>query len=232
MSICVNCGVELEDGLNICPLCGKNPGKNDEEKEKSTNYPSDIIHLHRKENLKHLWELAGIIAFSAIVTCTIVDLLISKGLRWSLYSDSAVLSAWLVLTLILYAYRRMIIIIPGMILTALAMLFVIDTIAPGRNWFFPVGFPVIIAASFAGGVILVLYKAAKFKGLNIIASALIILAGFCIITEMILDEYMKGSIALRWSLITGVSVLPVSLIFFFYHYRLKKGNRLDSFFHI
>ena len=28
MTLCVNCGVELDDGLKICPLCGKDPGNN------------------------------------------------------------------------------------------------------------------------------------------------------------------------------------------------------------
>jgi hypothetical protein len=49
---------------------------------------------------------------------------------------------------------------------------------------------------------------------------------------MILDEYLNGVVDFRWSLIAAISILPVALIFFFYHYRLKKGNRLDSFFHI
>ncbi len=25
MALCVNCGVELDEGLKICPLCGKDP---------------------------------------------------------------------------------------------------------------------------------------------------------------------------------------------------------------
>jgi len=82
------------------------------------------------------------------------------------------------------------------------------------------------------GIVLVLYRKAHFKGLNIIAAALIVLSGFCVITEMVLDEYLNGMIDLRWSLITAISILPVALIISFYHYRLKKGNRLDSFFHI
>ncbi len=232
MIICANCGVELEDGLIVCPLCGQSPEINGKQEHTSNNYPSDIIRLHRKENRKHLWELSGIIAFSGIAVCTIVDLLISKGLRWSLFSDASILTAWIILTLFLYAYKRMGILIPGLVIAVTGALVAYDLISPGREWFLPVGFPLTIAAFFAAGTILVLYRAANFKGFNIIAASLVVMAGLCIITEMILDNYLTGSLNLRWSLIAAISIFPVALIFFFYHYRLKKGNQLDSFFHI
>lgn len=208
MIICVNCGVELDDGLKICPLCGKAPENNSEKEHLPSDYPSDIIRLQRKENRKYLWELSGIIAFSGIAVCTIVDLLISKELSWSLLSDVSILVFWIILTHFIYSYKRTFIIVPALMVTILAALYLIDLITTGRSWFFPVGFPVTIAA------------------------ALIVLSGFCVIIEMVLDEYLNGIIDLRWSLIAAISILPVALIFFFYHYRLKKGNRLDSFFHI
>jgi peptidoglycan/LPS O-acetylase OafA/YrhL len=232
MTICVNCGIELDDGLKICPLCGKHLENSGEQEHIPENYPSYIIQLHKKENRKHLWELSGIIAFSGITVCTIVDLLINKGLRWSLFCDVSILAVWIFMTISLFVHKRTLIFIALQMLTILASLFFIDLIATGPEWFFPVGLPVTIAAFIAIGAIVILYKAAHFKGLNIIAAALIILSGFCIIIEMILDEYLNGVVDFRWSLITAISILPVALIFFFYHYRLKKGNRLDSFFHI
>ena len=232
MAICVNCGVELDDGLRVCPLCGKDPSIKSEQDDISSNYPSGIIQIQRKENRRYLWELSGIIAFSGIVVCTIVDLLISKGLGWSLFSDVSVAAAWIILTLFLFANRKPFILVSLLMLTIVAALFLIDLVASGQKWFFPVGLPMIIAAFITTGIIIILYRTAHFKGLNIIAAALIILSGFCIITEMILDKYLNGSVDMRWSLIAAVSILPVALVFFFYHYRLKKGNRLDSFFHI
>jgi hypothetical protein len=232
MAICVNCGVELDNGLRVCPLCGKDPLIKSEQADISDNYPSGIIQIQRKENRRYLWELSGIIAFSGIAVCTIVELLISKNLRWSLFSDVSIAAAWIIITLFLFAYRKPFILVSLLMLTIMAALFLIDVIAAGQNWFFPVGLPMIIAAFIITGIIIILYRTAHFKGLNIIAAALIILSGFCIITEMILDKYLNGSVDLRWSLIAAISILPVSLVFFFYHYRLKKGNRLDSFFHV
>jgi hypothetical protein len=232
MTLCVNCGVELDDGFKICPLCGKDPVNKIVEEHTSNNYPSGIIQLQRKENRKYFWELSGIIAFSGIVVCTLLDLLISKKLSWSLFSDVSITAAWVILTLYQFAYRRTFTFVSLLIFTVLSALYLIDLVAIGREWFFPVGLPIAIALFISAGAVIVLYKAIHFKGLNIIASAFIILSGYCIITEIIFDKYLKGFVDLQWSLIVAVSILPVALIFFFYHYRLKKGNRLDSFFHI
>lgn len=232
MAVCVNCGIELDDGLTICPLCGKDQKVNGGQEHIPENYPSEIIQLHKKEYRKYIWELTGIIAFSGIAVCTIVDLIINKGLGWSLFSDVSISAVWIFLTISIYLSKRTLLLVALQMLTILTALFFIDLIANGPEWFFPVGFPITIAAFIAAGAIIALYKAAKFKGLNFIASSLIVLSGFCIITEMVLDKYLNGFVNLRWSLITAISVLPVASIFFFYHYRLKKGNRLDSFFHV
>jgi hypothetical protein len=232
MTICVNCGVELDDGLKICPLCGKDPEKKIEQEPLSDTFPSDIIQLQKKENRKYLWELSGVLAFSGIAVCTILDLLTGKGLNWSLFSDISITAAWVIMTLYLYLYKRTLALVTLQMLVILAALFFISLITAGRVWFFPVGLPLTVAAFIAAGTVIILYRVAHFKGLNIIASAFIGLSGYCIITEIVFDKYKNGFLDLQWSLIVAVSVLPVALLFFFFHYRLKKGNRLDSFFHI
>ncbi len=232
MIICKNCGIELDEGMMTCPLCGEYQLDDDDHEPSQVNYPSDIIFLHRKENRKYMWELTGIIAFSAIAVCTIVDLIIAKGISWSLISDVIILASWVILTLFLYAGKRTLIVVPGLLLTILTTLFVISTITKGTKWFFPVGLPLTVTLFLAVGTVIAIYRSANHKGLNIIASAFIVLSGFCIVTEMVLDHYFNGFIDLRWSLITSISIFPVALLLFFFHYRMKKGNRLDSFFHI
>ena len=232
MAICVNCGVELDEWLKICPLCGKDPSKITEEEDNSGTHPSEIIQLQKKENRKYYWELSGILAFSGIAVCTIIELLLSKELKWSLLSDVSIAAAWVILTLYQFKYKNPVIMISSLLLIILAALFLIDLIATGRAWYLPVGLPVTINLFFAAGIVIFLYRTLHLKGLNIIAAGLMVLSGFLIVLEIILDKYLNGTVNLRWSLITGVSILPVALILFFYYYRLKKGNRLDSFFHI
>jgi hypothetical protein len=232
MSICVNCGVELDKGIRICPLCGKDPEEKIEQDNVSGNYPSGIIQLKKKENRKYFRELSGLIAISGIAACTIIDLLISNGLKWSLLSDISILSAWIILTLYQFAYKRPVLVIISLMLTTLAALFFIDLIITGRAWYFAVGLPVTITVFISIGILIFLYRKVHMTGLNLIAMAFIVLAGFCIVAEIVLDRFQEASVDLLWSLIVSVSILPVAIVLLFYHYRLKKGKRLDSFFHI
>jgi len=232
MNICINCGVELEEGLKRCPLCGKNQGDPAEVNTDAGNYPSDIIHLHKREVRKLIWELTGIIAFSGIAVCTIVDLVIGKGIKWSLYADVSIISAWLFLTFILLKIRNVWMLISGLSATVLLMLLMFDLISAGAEWFVPVGLPITLSAAFFVCLVVVLYRYARFKGFNILAIIFLSVAGFCILTEIILDKYMKGSVDVHWSLLAAVSILPIALVLLFVHYRMKRGNKLDSFFHI
>ena len=56
MSYCTNCGVELDDDLLSCPLCGFKVGNTilAESGGQSGYYPSDIIQLHKEETGKHI----------------------------------------------------------------------------------------------------------------------------------------------------------------------------------
>jgi hypothetical protein len=234
MNFCTNCRVELEDDLTSCPLCGFIIGTTDitEIKDKSEHYPSDIILLHKKEIRRHIWELYGIISFSGITVCTIVDLVIHKMLSWSLYADTSILASWICLTLILLAFRKYFLIIPGLLITILSMLFLFNIFSPPVNWFYGIGLPITIALFVAVSIVILLWKLAHFRGFNILAIAFFVLSGFCIVTEVFIDKYLSNAVDIRWSAIVGVSILPIALVLLFVHYRMKKGKRLDSYFHI
>lgn len=234
MSLCANCGVELDEGLNTCPLCGFTNGEPAIKKsgDKPEYLPSDIILLHRKETRRHLWELSGIISFSGIAVCTIVDLVIGKNLHWSLFADISILASWVFLTLILLAFRRYYIIIPGLLFTILAMIFLFDLCTPPVDWFFSIGLPLTIALFIAVSIVVFLWKVAHFMGFNILAIAFLVLSGFCIVSEVFIDKHLYNKVEIHWSAIVAVSILPIALVLLFVHYRMKKGKRLDSYFHV
>jgi hypothetical protein len=234
MNQCTNCGVELDEGFTSCPLCGFASGMTENHKAvtQSEHYPSDIILLYKKENRTHIWELSGVITFSGIAVCTIVDLVIHKSLSWSLYADTSILASWICLTLILLTFKKYFIIIPGLLLTILTTLFLFNLISPPVNWFYGIGLPVTIALFVSVSIIVVLWKVAHFKGFNILAFAFIVLSGFCLVSEFFIDKYLSDKVDIQWSAIVAVSILPISLVLLFVHYRMKRGKRLDSYFHV
>ena len=224
----------MEEDVSSCPLCGFPVGKENitEIMDKSEHYPSDIILLHKKETRRHIWELSGIITFSGIVVCTIVDLVIHKNLSWSLYADTSILASWICLTLILLAFRKYFLIVPGLLVSMLTMLFLFNLFSSPVNWFYGIALPVTIALFIAVIIISLLWKVAHFRGFNILAIAFLVLSGFCIISEVFIDKYVSGKVDIRWSAIVAVSILPIALVLLFVHYRMKKGKRLDSYFHV
>lgn len=234
MSYCTNCGVELDDRLISCPLCGFTAGEKDtnESSTASEHLPSDIILLYKKETRRHIWELSGIIALSGIAVCTIVNFVIGKSLTWSLYADTSILASWICLTLILLSFRKYYIIIPGFLLTILAMLFLFDLFSPPLNWFYGIGLPLTIALFVSVSIMVLLWKVAHFKGFNILAFAFFVLSGFCVVSEVFIDKYLYSKIDIQWSAIVAVSLLPIALVLLFVHYRMKRGKRLDSYFHV
>ena len=234
MSYCTNCGVELDNDIVTCPLCGFSIGEEmiTGKVKASEYYPSDIIFLHKKETRRHIWELSGIISFSGIVVCTIVDFVIHKSLSWSLYADTSILASWICLTLILLAFRKYFLIFPGLLLTILTMLFLFDLYAPPVTWFYGLGLPITMALYVAVIIIILLWKVAHFRGFNILAIAFLVLSGFCIVSEVFIDKFVSGRVDIRWSAIVAVSIFPIALVLLFVHYRMKKGKRLDSYFHV
>jgi hypothetical protein len=234
MKFCTNCGVELDDDMKFCPLCGKVTGLTRESNEtyQADNSPSDIIMLHRKESRRNYWELSGIILFSGIVVCAIVDLVIGKGFSWSRYAITAMVAAWIIFSLMLLAFKKYYLIIPGLLVTILSMLFLFDLFSGNLNWFFQLGLPITVAVFVFISIVVVLRKVARFKGFNILAFSFLALSGFCIVIEVFIDKYLYDIVNLRWSIIVAVSLLPISLVLLFMHYRMHRGKRLDSYFHV
>ncbi len=232
MSICVHCGVELDPGLKVCPLCGKNPNTGVEETADHTNHSSEILKIHKKENKETIWELSGILAFSGVAICLIVDLLTGRGIQWAHFTSVNILMVWVILTLLLLCRNRPFLLLAGVMAAILAMLLSVDLFTGGVSWFLPVGLPITAAAFLAPVILILLFRFTPMKGLNLIGAGMILIAGFCIVTEIILDLFITGTAGLQWSLITAISIFPVVMILFFYHYRLKRGRRLDTIFHV
>ena len=173
-----------------------------------------------------------IISFSGFAVCTIVDFVIFKNLSWSLYADTSIIVAWICLTLILLAFRKYFIILPGLMVSILSMLFLFNLFEPPLKWFYGIGLPITVAFFISVSIVILLWNVAHFKGFNILAMAFIVLSGFCIVTEIFTDNYLFKKVDIHWSAIVAVSILPIAMVLLFVHYRMQKGKRLDSYFHV
>jgi RNA polymerase subunit RPABC4/transcription elongation factor Spt4 len=230
MRICKNCGVELDDNMEVCPLCDENdetkPGR------KTVIYPSDALSMAKKDSRKYAWELSGVLTLSGIIISIMVDLVFEKGLSWSLYSVTSLLYVWTSITIIFFARKKPFILLSGLLLVTLGMLVLIDMFDKPIKWFGPIALPIAVTFFALVAMVILSIKNARYKGFNILAVIMLALCLLCLTSELFIDLAVYGRIAIKWSAIVTAALLPVSMVLLFLHYRLKRGRRLDGFFHV
>jgi hypothetical protein len=231
--ICPNCGVILDRGVESCPLCGdKNGGQETLQAGLSQGYPSEILKMDSRERARYRWEMSGIIAASGILISLVVDLVIGRGLSWSVYPVSVLAAIWIYITLLIFTRKKAWILLPGLAANTLALLLMIDLASPPVSWFVPIALPFTISFFTLTGVVVFLSSRSLYKGFNVLAIIFMAVGVLCIIFELFTDLFIEGRIDIEWSAIAAAAIVPFSAILMFVHYRLKKGLNLKSYFHV
>ncbi|MBU2651717.1 MAG: zinc-ribbon domain-containing protein [Bacteroidetes bacterium] len=241
MKTCTSCGVELENNMNYCPLCGEPvmPDQNDNRhpaglrKHKQEGKPlTDFQKLNAVQKRKIFWEISGIILLSGILIPMIIDLIISANLTWSKFSVSACAALLINITLICLWPKNGVLLLLGSFLSLAMLLILLDAYTGSYGWGLQLGLPLLLAFYFILFILIYIIRKARLKQLNLISYSLIACGLFCIVSELFISLYLGNNVVLRWSLLVMASVLPVAGILFYIHSRLKKGTDLRRFFHI
>lgn len=241
MTTCSNCGVQLEDNMNFCPLCGE-PNidettenieyiklrKQKQEEKMMTSFQK----LSGKQKRKLFWEISGILLISGILISLAIDLLDGNGLSWSVYSMSICAVLFVNITLFSFLYRKIILSFAGSFISTAALLVLLDIFKNNIGWGIKFGVPLLLFAYLIVFGLVMIIRKAKEKELNLITYSLISAGLISICVEALISLYQDGTLNLYWSLIVIICVLPVSSILLYIQYRLKKGTDLKRFFHI
>jgi hypothetical protein len=91
-----------------------------------------------------------------------------------------------------------------------------------------------ITLFFEGAVVsaLTLISVSKRRGLNVIGIILVAVAGLCATVDASLTLYLTRVVALSWSVIVLVTVIPVAGFFFYLHYRIMRRASLRKLFRL
>ena len=230
MKICDNCGVELDEKMDFCPLCNEN--EEIKTKKKTIIYPSDALDQAKRDSRKYAWELSGVVTISGIIISIMVNLVFDKRLSWSLYSVTSLLYVWSAITSFYFAVKRPFVLLPGLLIATLVMLGLFDLFDKPVQWFIPIALPITITFFVLITIIIAIIKSVKYKGFNILAVIILALCLLCLSSEVFIDLTEYGKVEIKWSAVATAALLPVSMVLLFLHYRLKRGRRLDSFFHV
>ncbi len=240
MIYCKNCGVELEENMNFCPLCGESADEKavKKELEKSAQLRpkeklfSDYESLTQKQRRKLFWEVSGIILISGIIVTLIIDLMINKSITWSKYSVTVSLVLFVNTTLITFWRHKILLLFVGSFVSTSVLLILLDMYNMNIGWGVKLGIPFLFSFYFIILVLAILMRISRQLGFNILACSFIAVGLLTICIEGIISLYTKNILHLQWSIIVTASMIPISALLFFIHYRLKKGIDLKRFFHI
>lgn len=242
MKVCNYCGVELDAEMNFCPLCGHKSNTpvvmsrkdiNNKEKKVNKTEAYNFEELTKSQQRKVVWELATFVLVSCVVITLIIDLLTSsRQITWSKYTMTIGLILLIDISLIIFVQKRLFLLFSGCFASTTLLLFLLDLYNQHLYSGLKLGIPIIFFICLVVFLLAILIRKSKQKGINIIAYSMIAAGIICMCIEGIITLHTQLQLKFLWSMVVMVSVLPVSAILLYIHYRLKRVTNLKKAFHI
>jgi hypothetical protein len=241
MKACNYCGVELDAEMNYCPLCGHksdtpvvkdHKGVQDKELKETSSEAYDFDDLTKHQKRKLVWELIVLILVSGLVASFLLDLIITKQITWSKYTITIGLVLLINISLIIFMQKRIFLLLTGCFISTSLLLLLLDLFNQNFFWVLTLGIPIVFFIYLVVFALSISIRKSKQKGINIIAYSLVAAGILCFFIEGTLSMHAYHLLKFQWSVIVLVSVLPVSAILLYIHYRLKRATNLKKFFHI
>ena len=162
----------------------------------------------------------------------VINLVENHTILWSKYPATVGLVVFINITLYTFSHKRVILFTAISFLSTAVLLILLDIYTKTTSFELNLGMPMLLAAYITVFVLSFMIRRAKQKGLNIIAYSFIAAGLLSICTDGIITLYSGNTLKFGWSLIVIVSVVFISIVLFYIHYRLKKATDLKRFFHI
>lgn len=240
MNYCNHCGVELDDHMESCPLCGLTAGeKYTAPEEPAPGQPklkdkivSEYESLTPPQKRKLFWEISGIILGSDIIVTFIINLIISKEITWSKYVLIASFTVFINISAFRFFRKRPYLFMLTSFSSLAILLITLDLMSFAIGWGSQLALPILVALYTLTMLVVLWTRRTKQKGLNVLATSLIAIGLFMISIEGCISFYLNHHLIFSWSIIATVSILPIAALLLFIHYKLKRGIELKRFFHI
>ncbi len=236
MNICRNCGVELEESMEICPLCGASPGSDSISKGNNFQSAKPPFLFCKEKKEKHslqkvLWQVSTVILFSGIIATLMIDVALNNRISWSIYPVAISLILFSYISLFAFWHTRIIFQLLGGWLIATLLLLGIDFLLNQTSWASLLAIPLLFAINLISIGLIIIMGVTRHKGLNLIAYTFVAIALLCISIEGIISLYRHQSIVLTWSVIVVACLLPVIAALLFMYWRTRKNAHLQKIFH-
>jgi len=231
MPYCPKCGVELDAGASVCPLCGTPIALTKEEtaalKQKKNGFPSTEDQILKSppdcRGARSVELLSVLFGIAALLT-TCIDLFFAGGhFTWSPLVLTCLAGVWLAADMPVILKGRPWILCAVLVPGELALLFLIDVFDGNPAWwFFNQGLPIYLLSVGIAVALLVLISITKRRDINILGYFLAAASLECVGIEFIMSLALWGRIQLRWSPIVAIVCVPLAGFLVYLHYRVVK----------
>lgn len=237
MSYCVNCGVELETSIKMCPLCNTiviNPNELQADREAGNGelpFPNKvgIVEPIKRKDLAIV--MTVILACTAI-SCLLLNYLMWKSNQWSLLVLGFCVLLWVMTVpplLIRNMRRRIMTLLNGVAVCIYIALIGIFT--DSSEWVVDLGIPIALIVL---ALVEIFLTVATYKKSFGVLSCLFFMetAVLCISIELLVDHALHQPLAIKWSAIvlTVCTVITVTLAAMFSRRRVR--NEIKRRFHL
>ena len=231
MILCKECGVELEDHMQHCPLCGTSvlgQGSSDY----GLNEQKHVPYVREKRLLsKVLLQIASILLLSGIAATLIINVAIERQITWSVYPISVCLIILCYVALISLWHNRILVQLLGGWLLAIIVLLIVNALID-KDWPLTLALPILCAVNIIALFLTFVLSVLRTKGVNIFAIVILAIAILCLMIEGIVSFHFEHAVELRWSVIVSACLLPVIAAILFMYFRTRNNSDLKKIFHI
>jgi hypothetical protein len=227
MAICKNCGVDLGEGNENCPLC-----KPAEHGTSQIVSPADLFNLSKIVKTRTLYEISMLLLVSGVIVTIAIDFVFVRGMGWSLFTTTCIGYLISMVSCIYFLRGKPYLMIVSTLAATLLFLWLIDLLTGNHGWFGTLAAPLVISGALLTIAVIFLNSLSKYRGLNLLSTILIAMALHAIIIEYLTDKLMTADFTPQWSVVTAASLTIIAMVFLFVHYRLKRGRSLGRLFHV
>jgi hypothetical protein len=241
MKQCSYCGVQLDENANFCSLCGEPSEEQNKEnlafietrkKSSEKKLLTDYQRLSAFQKRKIFLKISGLTLLSAILITLAIDFVVNNEITWSRYPVTVSLVLLLNFTMGTFWYHKNLLWGFMSFFSSSILLVLLDIFSGNSGWGMQLGIPLLFAAYLTFFLLIRLIRTTRQKGLYVVAYGIIASGIFSICTDGIINLYRKGLMIFGWSLIVMVSIIIISSLLLYIHFKLKKVTDLKRFFHI
>ena len=236
MPYCARCGVEVDAGVDACPLCSAAiPTFDDLEDEavkpRYPSTPAEPVPVTPHQIRMTIWAVVTVIAVASFLVVLTVNLLWTGGsITWGSFALASIGLLYAIGTTTLLLFKRPWVVVLSAYPSVAVFLALIDIFDGGLSWYLPLGLPLASATFLVPMVSIILWMFWKDRGANQLAILICLIGVECFGIDLAASGYL-GDVGLSWSFVTAAVLFPLAGFLFVYHYVLRRFLKLRRFFH-